>query len=978
MKILMMPNPLNADAYAASGITSVLRDYNKFAPAADIEFVDENAESFDVLAVHAGMSNFMTDAPYVAHCHGLYWTGDYKASAWEYKANRDVISSLRRAHIITTPSWWVAHNLERDMHVRPLVLPHAIDPSVWQSKPIDTKYVLWNKNRAGDVCDPTPVRDLAMRFPLTRFISTFAPADISPNVLVTGSLPHSEMREVIMGAHLYLSTTKETFGIGILEALASGVPVLGYAEGGIVDLVSHGVDGYLARPGDKEDLAKGLDYCLKNHETLSHNALQGASHYTWPSVMRQLHRIYAVAMKGAPELEEGVTVVIPCYNYAHTLERAVESVIKQTLEAAKIIVVDDGSTDETPIVAERLLELYPGKIKYIRTTNQGVALARNTGVREVSTQYVCCLDADDEMATSFLEVCTRALDRSRELGLAYTKLLAIAADGSSRISDWPGTYNFDGFLKHQNQVPTCCVMRTDIFRRAGGYRARYAPMGAGSEDANLWLRMGALGYGGILASTDALFHYHLGGRVSSGNGYSEVDWLSPYAWVEDRKHPFASLATSKNLSHEVYQYDEPIISVVIPCSPSHINVLIDAIDSVEGQSFRKWEIIIIIDGNVGDSDYDNLHAAYPYATFVQQSSRGAGAARNHGAQLASGRYLLFLDADDWLETDCLQMMYDEMKNGEGIIYCDYIGHAEIDAKEASKLERGGRLISYNEKTMMAEILHKSADYDCDLAQRQPIIDGKGAFYIWNVITCLMPRKWHELIDGFDEKMPSWEDWDYWIRLAQIGKCFIRIEEPLLHYRFYTGERREIGRQHHSDLIDYMLEKYGEVEIMPCSGCRGRTARIQGLAPKVNYSNTETMGAMKMTEDSMVLVEVIDGNIAKHPVSMRDADGSLHNYGYKRHGEQFLMRRDHLARFAHKFRQVTEQHAQDVGGNEPDEEVEEIGAPTRLEIFTTGENDVLVAQAERDERIAPKAQPTQRRTQKKKTTTRGSAPNRRTA
>lgn len=978
----MMPNPLNADAYAASGITSVLRDYAKFAPQADIEFVDENAESFDVLAVHAGMSNFMTDAPYVAHCHGLYWTGDYKASAWEYKANRDVISSLRRANTITAPSWWVAHNLERDMHVRPIVLPHAIDASLWQAKPIERKYVLWNKNRSGDVCDPTPVRDLAMRFPLTYFISTFAPADVSPNVLVTGSMPHSEMREVIMGAHIYLSTTKETFGIGVLEALASGVPVLGYREGGIVDLVQHGVDGYLARPGDKEDLAKGLDYCLRNHEILSHNAPMGAARFTWPKVMRQLNLVYKNAIDGASNREyfkDGVSVIIPCYNYAHTLERAVESVIKQTLEPSQIIIVDDGSTDETPIVAERLLNLYPGKLHYIRTENRGVALARNTGMQEVLTKYACCLDADDEIAPGFLEICVRALDRSRELGLAYTKLLAISADGSSRVSDWPGIYNFDGFLKHQNQVPTCCVFRNDIFRRAGGYRARYAPMGAGSEDANLWLRMGTLGYAGILASEEALFHYHLGGRVSSGQGYSEVDWLQPYAWVEDGKHPFASLAKSKNLSHEVYQYDEPVISVVIPCGPGHVGVLIDAIDSVEGQSFRKWELIVVIDGDIDEPVYLSLLAAYPYISFIKQESSGAGAARNHGASIARGRYLFFLDADDWLDTNCLQMMYDEMKKGEGIIYSDYIGHAQIDDKEASKLRRGNRLIAYSEKTNMAEILHKSADYDCDMAQRQPLVDGKGAFYIWNVVSCLMPRKWHDLIDGFDEEMESWEDWDYWIRLAQAGRCFIRIEEPLLHYRFYTGERREIGRQQHSDLIDYMVDKYREVELMPCSGCRGRTAKVQGLAPKVNYNDSMAMmGAMKMTEDSMVLVEVNDGNIAKHPISMRDADGTVHNYGYKSHGERFLMRVDHLARFSHKFKRVSTSPAPDSPSEEPEEELEEIGAPTKLSIFTSSENDKVVAQAERDERLSPTPQPTQRRTTSKKTSTRGGKTGRRTA
>lgn len=952
MKVLMSPNPANADSYAASGITTVLRDYARFAAAVEIEFVDENAESFDVLAVHAGMSNFMTDAPYVSHCHGLYWTGDYQASSWEYKANRDVISSLRRATLVTVPSQWVGVAIQRDMHLDPFVLPHAIDPLLWQAKPVERKYVLWNKNRAGDVCDPTPVRELALRFPDTHFLATFAPADTPPNVLVTGSMPHSEMREVVMGAHIYLATTKETFGIGLLEARASGVPILAYNEGGAADIVEHGVDGYLARPGDIMDLSRGLEYCLRYHDDLSANALQHAHRDTWPSVMVKLRNVYNMAIGKSTLYSKGVSVVIPCYNYAHTLTRAVESALKQELEPHQVIIVDDGSTDDTPIIAEQLLQLYPGKIRYIRTENQGVALARNTGMREVWTQYACCLDADDEIMPEFLSICTRALDRDCELGLAYTRLTTVSSDGSSRLSDWPTHYHFSGFLKHQNQVPTCCVFRSDIFRRAGGFRARYAPTGAGSEDANLWLRMGALGYGGILASEEGHFRYHLGGRVSNEPSYREVDWLSPYPWAKDGQHPLASVAQSKGLSHEVYQYDVAEISVVIPCSAGHLSVLCDAVDSIEGQSFRYWEIVVVFDGDVANHpDYLDFRRTYPFVrTFHLPDSQGAGVARNLGALHTIGKYLLFLDADDWLDPFCLEKMYAQISTETSIIYSDYIGHAVMDEAEAHKL--GKRLLDYESKTQMASVYHNSANYDCALAQRQPLVDGKGQFYIWNIITSLMPKKWHDEIGGFDETMQSWEDWDYWIRLAQMGKCFIRIEQPLVHYRFYTGQRREIGRQAYPDLLDYMKGKYKEVELMPCGGCKGRTAQTKST---VNHNAPSMMmERMTMAADSLITVELIDGNIAKHPISMRDADGTLHKYGYRQHGEQFLMRRDHFERYRNKFRIVDEQpkqYAQDV--TEPDVDLPPPPANvTPLQVFTSSEQDKDVAHAQRDERIRP--------------------------
>lgn len=943
MKVLMMPNPLDADNLAASGITAVLRDYARHAPAADIEFVSEQADSFDVLAVHAGMSNFYTDAPYVAHCHGLYWTGDYKATAWEYKANRDVISSLRRANLITVPSEWVGLNLARDMHVQPLILPHAIDPSLWEARPIERKYILWNKNRDGDVCDPSAVRELALRFPAWHFISTFAPPRTPDNVLVTGPLIHSEMREVIMSAHVYLATTKETFGIGMLEARASGVPILAYREGGALGIVEHGVDGYLANPGDLEDLTRGLQYCLKYHDDLSQNALKNASRNTWPSVMRQLHTIYDMAVNRSKAVDKwGVSVVIPCYNYGHTLERAVESVMNQTLPPTLVVIVDDGSQDNTPQIADMLMARYEGVLQYIRTENRGVAHARNTGMAEVETRYACCLDADDEIAPEFLSVCVRALHRSPEMGLAYTRLLAIPQEGDSFVSEWPGTYNFDDFLKRKNQVPTCCVFRTDLFERAGGYRSRYAPTGAGSEDANLWLRMGALGYGGILASEEALFHYHLGGRVSSGNGYSEVDWLSPYAWTEDNIHPFASVASSKGLSHNVYQYDIPLVTVVIPCGASHLDTLWDALDSVEGQSFRRWEVIVVLDGIIPTDQVERLRAAYPYARIFHNNNeaQGAGWARNLGANNAQAAHLVFLDADDWLDIHCLDRMYREALSTGNIVYTDYIGHAFMDEAEARKLDKGNRLISYDTKTSMAEVRHFSADYDCALAQRQPKMAQDGSFYIWNIVTSMMPTKWHSEIGGFDEQMESWEDWDYWIRLAQKGKCFTRISEPLVHYRFYTGGRREIGRQQYTDLLDYMQQKYSEVELMPCSGCRGRTARIgSNHAVESVVPQSMRMGAMMAGED-MVNVVLLDGNMAKHPISLRDANNNVIKYGYRQHGEEFLMRRDHAEKYANKFKIVGTQE------DMPQEDFVETPAPTPLSVFTSSERDKEEAQQER--------------------------------
>lgn len=97
----------------------------------------------------------------------------------------------------------------------------------------------------------------------------------------------------------------------------------------------------------------------------------------------------------APEF----TVVIPTYNYGAFLKRAVDSVHAQTGPTREILVIDDGSTDDTPAVAARLA----AKITYIRQPNSGVAVARNAGIERARGRYILFLDADDRLTDNALE-----------------------------------------------------------------------------------------------------------------------------------------------------------------------------------------------------------------------------------------------------------------------------------------------------------------------------------------------------------------------------------------------------------------------------------------------------------------------------------------------------------------------------------------------------------------------------------------------
>lgn len=109
-----------------------------------------------------------------------------------------------------------------------------------------------------------------------------------------------------------------------------------------------------------------------------------------------------------------VSVVIPTFNYADVLKRAVESVLPQLEGIHELLIVDDGSTDDTRSVVNRLLELYPDEFRYVAKENGGAASARNMGIRQAAGDYLLFLDADDELLPGALQALTDHIDRNPE------------------------------------------------------------------------------------------------------------------------------------------------------------------------------------------------------------------------------------------------------------------------------------------------------------------------------------------------------------------------------------------------------------------------------------------------------------------------------------------------------------------------------------------------------------------------------------
>lgn len=182
-----------------------------------------------------------------------------------------------------------------------------------------------------------------------------------------------------------------------------------------------------------------------------------------------------------------VSVVIPSYNQGRYLRESVESVLAQTHTGWEIVIVDDGSTDNTVEVAEQLVaEHSTKKIRLVKKKNGGAADARNVGISEAIGGWILPLDGDDKIAPSFLEKAFYLAENIPGTNFVYSDL----QEFEERHGAWIGSpYSLSGIMS-QNTFPCCSMFKRELWVRAGGY-PRDFPWG--SEDYSFWLSLAQLG-----------------------------------------------------------------------------------------------------------------------------------------------------------------------------------------------------------------------------------------------------------------------------------------------------------------------------------------------------------------------------------------------------------------------------------------------------------------------------------------------------
>jgi len=182
-----------------------------------------------------------------------------------------------------------------------------------------------------------------------------------------------------------------------------------------------------------------------------------------------------------------ISVLIPSYNRANLLPDAIQSVLAQTRPDFEILLIDDGSTDNT---REVVATFQDERIRYTYRDNGGISAALNTGLNLARGEYVCRLDSDDCWLPTILEKHTAILDEHPDYGVVYSKARAMTPDGKPKTqilgapAHFPGN-SFKSMLYGDFGCAIATTVRMECYQRVNGYDENLKV----NVDWDMWIRL---------------------------------------------------------------------------------------------------------------------------------------------------------------------------------------------------------------------------------------------------------------------------------------------------------------------------------------------------------------------------------------------------------------------------------------------------------------------------------------------------------
>ena len=503
-------------------------------------------------------------------------------------------------------------------------------------------------------------------------------------------------------------------------------------------------------------------------------------------------------------MNELISIIVPIYNVEDDLQECLDSIQKQTYTNFECIMINDGSTDNSKQIAEEYL--VDSRFKLINQSNQGLSSARNTAIKHLSanSSFVSFVDSDDYIHSTFLEKMTAQIEEGVDI---IEGLFEHYHDGNIYYFPQSGPYKvvlettvekLEYLALEKNRNSSCGkLIRRKILHGS------FFPEGWIFEDlavvpefvtiSNKWVKIQETVYtyrireNSIITSSFSEKDLDIFKIFEKFDCFFKDESLNIKIWAEKLKPLHINYRSEKVPAQYIEKYQKEkekilsqieeyekgeLISIIVPIYNVE-NYLRQCLDSILNQTYQNFECLLINDGSPDNSadicrEYVSKDSRFRY---FEKENGGVSSARNLGIEHSKGEYITFIDSDDWVDSDYLEVLYNSLVDERADIAISTYKQFNMDDNcyYVHSYQRGYEKRIF-EKYQLIEELPVLERYD----QSYGLTFGK-----------IISKKALGII-RFNEYTTLCEDMEFWYKLYLVSNKIIYINKDTYNYRKYEN------------------------------------------------------------------------------------------------------------------------------------------------------------------------------------------------
>ncbi|MCE1189392.1 MAG: glycosyltransferase [Ignavibacteria bacterium] len=636
----------------------------------------------------------------------------------------------------------------------------------------------------------------------------------TPNIIYKGAYQLEQVGEVLAQVDVVIvPSLMENYPLVVREALCSGTPVLASKRGGIPEIIQHGVNGLLFDPLRAQELADIIDSLAKYPAKL-----EQLKRGTKPTLhidddVRQWIPRYETLLKNRIQ----ASIIIPCFNQSHFTRQCLKSIYQNTpLQLFEVILIDNGSTDDTGAVIAEFTGLYANCRVISNADNMGFAHANNQGAAIANGEFLILMNNDIEAKENWLQPMLDILRHDRYVAAVGPKLLF--ADGTiqhagvvlveDQKSDFPlyGKHVFYGMpadtpqasipRAYQALTAACLAIRKVDYNDVGGFDEAYWN---GYEDVDLCFRLRQKGRKLIYQPASVLVHHESKSGEERFIKAEQNARLLQDKWKKTAAYDFviAKDETITEFKHNIHSYyPGRKTSIVIPLY-NNADYTRQCYESITKYTGCPYEIIFV-DNASSDTTQEYiaqlLHVDDRIKYIRNDVNEGFPGAVNRGIKESTGDYVVIANNDILFTPYWLERLIDLAEAHPQI----GITAPVSNVVSGVQLEPLATYKSIDEMYRFAEKLYKERV-------------GKYAIFPRVAFLCvLLKRELITKIGGLDERFApgNFEDDDYCLRSEMAGYKTAIAQDVFIHHYGSKSFKAE-GQKKYDDRLKINHAKFVE-------------------------------------------------------------------------------------------------------------------------------------------------------------------------